>query len=78
MVPVDRGLRKPWILKETSVPPLMSVEDRLVTVRTEFEKEHYIVALREGEFDEQAMAPCKYSNCVVGDSGFHFGNVIVI
>ena len=37
---VERGLRKPWILKETSVPPGISLDARLVTVRMEFEKEH--------------------------------------
>lgn len=58
------------------MPPLMSVAAKFVTVSTEFEKEHWIELCNDGEFELHAMAPCRYSSCVVGDSGFHLGKVI--
>jgi hypothetical protein len=73
---VESGFLKPCILKEISVPPLISEAAKFVTVSTELEKEHWIELCNEGEFEVHAMAPCRYSSCVVGDSGFHFGKVI--
>ena len=42
----------------------------------EFENEHYIELCRTAELLLQAIAPYKYSSYVVGDSGFHLGNII--
>lgn len=75
---VDRGLRKPETWNVTAVPPLISWVAKLVTERTPLEKEHWIFAYRAEELEEHDIAPYKYSNYPVWDSGFHLGKDILI
>jgi hypothetical protein len=61
--PVDRGFLNPAILKETSVPPGMSLVARFETVSTEFWKEHCRLVWSAAVFnDEQEIAPYRYSS----------------